>query len=291
MTPVNRQPRDSDGVVKKAPETIRVQTPDGLAISAQVWGNPSGPEILFIHGFSQSYLSWKRQFGSDLAGEFRLVTYDLRGHGGSDKPLTPESYRSSKLWADELQSVMAAANLKRPVLVAWSYGGRVVTDYLLTHGAERIAAINFVDATTKVAPDVFGAAMGLQTSMASADLATSIAATRDFLKSCFEVQPRAEAFEQMLAFNMLVPPQVRAGMAGRPLDVDEVLKALKIPVLVTHGQEDRVISTNMAKHTANTIPNSNLSIYEGIGHTPFYEAPDRFNAELAALARAVNSSN
>jgi non-heme chloroperoxidase len=60
---------------------ITVKTPDGLAISAQDWGNPAGPEILFIHGFSQSHLSWIRQVDSDLAKEFHIVTYDLRGHG------------------------------------------------------------------------------------------------------------------------------------------------------------------------------------------------------------------
>jgi len=58
---------------------IAVKTPDGLTISAQEWGNPAGAEILFIHGFSQSHLSWMRQVDSDLAKEFRIVTYDLRG--------------------------------------------------------------------------------------------------------------------------------------------------------------------------------------------------------------------
>src|SRR5437868_14244593 len=62
---------------------ITVKTPDGLNIAAQEWGNPAGPEILFIHGFSQSYLSWMRQVQGDLAKEFRMVTYDLRGHGNS----------------------------------------------------------------------------------------------------------------------------------------------------------------------------------------------------------------
>ena len=40
-------------------KTVSVKTPDGLTISAQDWGNPNGPEILFIHGFSQSHLSNK----------------------------------------------------------------------------------------------------------------------------------------------------------------------------------------------------------------------------------------
>ena len=60
---------------------LAVTTPDGLSISAQEWGNPNGPGIVFIHGFSQSNLSWMRQTHSDLAKEFHIVTYDLRGHG------------------------------------------------------------------------------------------------------------------------------------------------------------------------------------------------------------------
>jgi alpha/beta hydrolase fold/Clp protease len=103
-----------------------VRAPDGVTIAAQEWGNPAGPEILFIHGFSQASLSWKRQVESDLAKEFRMVTYDLRGHGNSDKPFEPEKYKESKAWADEVQAIIDAANFKHPVLVGWSYGVHVI---------------------------------------------------------------------------------------------------------------------------------------------------------------------
>src|SRR3954465_14715032 len=87
-------------------KAVSVKTPDGLTISAQDWGNPNGPEIIFIHGFSQSHLSWIKQVTSELPNEFHMVTYDLRGHGNSDKPFEAERYRDSKAWGDELQAVM-----------------------------------------------------------------------------------------------------------------------------------------------------------------------------------------
>src|SRR5262249_36994395 len=105
-------------------KAVWVKTPDGLTIAAQDWGNPNGPEIVFIHGFSQSHLSWIKQVTSDLAKDFHMVTYDLRGHGNSDKPFEPERYKDSKAWADELQAVMDATGVKRPVLARWAYGGR-----------------------------------------------------------------------------------------------------------------------------------------------------------------------
>jgi non-heme chloroperoxidase len=269
---------------------ITVKTPDGLTISAQEWGNPVGLEILFIHGFSQSYLSWMRQVDSDLAKEFRIVTYDLRGHGSSDKPFDPARYRDSKAWGDEVQAVMDAAGLKRPVLVGWSYAGRVISDYLATHGASRLAGINFVDAPIKVDPALIGDNLKNLPLMTSDDLATNIAATRAFVHGCFSRQPSADDFETMLAFNMMVPPAVRAGLGGRPLDASDLMSKLTLPVLVTHGAEDRNAKVGAAKYTASVIPGARLSIYEGIGHAPFYEDATRFNTELTAFVRDASKA-
>ena len=266
---------------------ITVKTPDGLAISAQGWGNPAGPEILFIHGFSQSYLSWMRQVDSDLAKEFHIVTYDLRGHGNSDKPLDPARYRDFKAWGDEVQAVIDAAGLKCPVLVGWSYAGRVISDYLATHGAGKLAGINFVDAPIKVDPALIGDNLKNLPLMGSEDLTTNIAATRTFVHGCFSRQPTADDFETTLAFNMMVPPKVRAGLGGRPLDATELMSQLKLPVLVTHGAEDRNAKVGAAQYTASVIPGAKLSIYEGVGHAPFYEDAPRFNTELAAFVRAA----
>jgi non-heme chloroperoxidase len=270
---------------------IVVKTPDGLTISAQEWGNPAGAEILFIHGFSQSHLSWMRQVDSDLAREFRIITYDLRGHGNSDKPLEAARYRDSRAWGDEVQAVIDAAGLKRPVVVGWSYAGRVISDYLATHGAGQLAGINFVDAPIKADPALIGDNLKNLPLMASEDLITNIAATRAFLHGCFSKQPGADDYKTMLAFNMMVLPKVRAGLSGRPLDATEMMSILKLPVLVTHGAEDRNARLGAGQYTASVIPGARLSVYEGIGHSPFYEDAPRFNSELAAFVRAATKTN
>jgi non-heme chloroperoxidase len=270
-------------------KAVSVKTPDGLTISAQDWGNPNGPEILFIHGFSQSHLSWIKQVtNSDLAKEFHMVTYDLRGHGNSDKPFEPERYKTGKYWADELQAVMDAAGLKRPVLVGWSYAGRVMADYLTIHGSAKLAGLNYVDAGQKGDPSFFGPNLRNLPLMASEDLATNIAATRAFLHDCFSIQPSQEEYEVMLAFNMMVPPKVRLGMSNRPLQVDDMLRSLRLPVLVTHGAGDKNSNLIAAEYTAKMIPGAKLLVYHGIGHSPFFEDAPRFNGELAAFVRSAN---
>ncbi len=272
-------------------KAVSVKTPDGLTISAQAWGNPSGPEIVFIHGFSQSHLSWIKQVTSDLAKEFHMVTYDLRGHGNSDKPFEPERYRDSKAWADELQAVMDATGVRRPVLAGWSYGGRIMADYLKIHGTARLAGLNYVDAGQKSDPSFAGPNLKRLPLMTSEDLATNIAATRAFLRDCFSRQPTPEEFETMLSFNMMVPPKVRLGLSGRSLEIDDILKSLKLPVLVTHGSDDKNSNLIAAEYTAKMIPGAKLSVYQGIGHSPFFEDAPRFNAELAAFVRSAQKVN
>jgi pimeloyl-ACP methyl ester carboxylesterase len=270
--------------------SIKVTTADGLTLAAQEWGNPAGPAILFIHGFNQCHLSWARQVGDEtLAAQFRIVTFDLRGHGGSDKPVDPAAYREDKIWADDLAAVIAAAGLKRPVLVGWSYGGRVIGDYVRSYGAGAIAGIDFVAALTKADGALMGPAKSHFRGMVNEDLATAIAATRGFLRACFERQPTADEFETMLAFNMVVPPKVRAAVLARGPDAGEVLARLDVPVLVTHGAKDQVVLPAMGAFTAEQVPGARHSVYAGIGHAPFWEDPARFNRELAAFVRAIAS--
>jgi non-heme chloroperoxidase len=76
-------------------QPLEVRTPDGLRVAAQDWRTEvRSPDhirdILLIHGISQSHLCWFKQFSSPLRERYRLVTYDLRGHGGSDKPPSRE---------------------------------------------------------------------------------------------------------------------------------------------------------------------------------------------------------
>lgn len=270
-------------------QPIVVRTPDGLSIAAGEWGNREGPEIVFIHGLSQSMLSWQRQLtDATLTRDFRMVAYDLRGHGASEKPSGRASYAQDQLWADELAAVIAAFGLKRPVLVGWSYSGRVISDYVRAHGSSHIAGINFVAAVTKSGNELLGPEIMNVRGMTSDDLATNIAATRAFVHACFEKQPSAEELETFVAFNMVVPAAVRAAVVARTPNPGDMLERLALPVLVTHGTHDRVILPSFGEFTASAVPNARLSLYDGVGHSPFWEDAPRFNHELAEFVRSAN---
>ena len=262
-----------------------VMTPDGVEIVLEESGNPLGPEIVFIHGFSVSRLCWTKQLSGMLARDFRMVAYDLRGHGESGKPADPAAYRDGRRWADELAAVIEAANMRKPVLVAWSYAGRIVADYLRHFDTGAIAGLNIVGAKTNSDP-AFNAPLLAphQLGMASGDLDTNVRSTIAFVEACAR-QWDASDFLQCVAAAMVVPPNVRAALLGRPLDADELYRAIDIPVLFSHGLHDPIAPLAAAQHGHAITPNSGLSIYDNAGHAPFMEDPERFNRELAAFVR------
>lgn len=261
---------------------------DGLMLAGYEHGNRHGPEILFIHGFSQSSLCWNKQFSSPaLADHFRLIAFDVRGHGASEKPVDLSRYSDDRLFADDVHSVMDAFSLKRPVLVGWSYAGRIVSDYAEAYGTSRIAGINYVCARTNNDPAFNGPGTELLGDMSGNDPDANIRATRAFLRACYEKQPSPEEFEAVFDYNMLVPPGIRGAHLGRPASDGGVLAKLDVPVLVTQGGEDKLVLRGLGELTAATVPGARFSLYEGIGHAPFAEDAARFNRELAEFVRAA----
>ena len=263
----------------------------GTKIWAGEWGNPDGPPILLIHGFMQSHLSWMAQLEGPLADEFRLIAIDNRGHGRSDKPLETSAYGDGQNWADDVAAVIGQLELNKPVLTGWSYGGLIMLDYCQRYGCGDIAGINFVAAAVRrikdsnMPPPTIPQA---RANLISEDLAKRISGTRAFLRACTAAPVDQDTFETWLAFNMLVPHEVRAAMFNRELDFDPVLNGLSIPVLVTYCTADALVLPFMGEHAMAHIPNARASIYEGIGHSPFFEDSARFNRELADFVRCCS---
>jgi len=125
-------------------EVATVTGGGGTPIHVREWGPKGAPFILLVHGWSQHHLCWRRQFESDLANEFRLVAIDLRGHGMSGKPPKVEDYNDGDLWAEDVKAVIDQRGLDNVVLVSWSFGGFVISDYIRVYGPRKIAAINYV---------------------------------------------------------------------------------------------------------------------------------------------------
>ena len=271
--------------------THEVRGGGGLRLHVREWGNRQGPPILLIHGWSQSQLCWAGQVHSALAEDFRVVTFDNRGHGMSEKPIGGEHYGAARLWADDVAAVIAQLGMDRLLLVAWSYGGFIVTDYIRAFGEQRIAGINLVGGAVTLRPPTYDhLGPGLLENAEDAcvpDLPTNIAAIQRFLRACTANPLTNDDWSTALCWNMVVPAEVRGALISREIDSDDVLSNLSVPVLVTHGSSDAIVLPSMAEHVLDLCPTAEPSWYEGVGHLPFLEEPSRFNRELAEFAARV----
>jgi len=271
-------------------KTKTVKGAAGVNLHVSEDGASNGTPILLIHGWSQSQLCWAKQFESSLRDECRIVALDLRGHGMSDAPAELAQYTDGDKWAEDIAAVIDALELERPILVGWSYGGFVISDYVRRFGEDKIAGINFVGGAVVLGPKAFGSLIGpgfLENAPAACqdDLLTNIAAMRRFLRACIAKPIVQDEFEQILAFNMVVKPSVRGALIQRELDFASVLQGITVPVLVTHGRSDTVVLPAMADYILAHCKTARASWFDGIGHAPFLEEASRFNTELKSFAQ------
>ena len=266
----------------------------GLRLHVREWGKADGPPILFIHGWSQNHLCWARQYESALADEFRLVAYDLRGHGMSEAPLEPGHYTDGKLWADDVAAIIDELRLDRPVLVGWSYGAFVICDYVRAYGQDRIAAIELRRGRGQAGRGGLRHAHRPRLSRPfrrSHRRRPAHQHREPCAPSCGRASSspcRTTTWRRRCA-GTSVPAAVRAHLAAREIDCDDVLGALEVPLLVTQGRADTVVLPAMAEHVLATCPTAEASWYEGTGHVPHLEEPERFNRELAELTRRARA--
>jgi len=259
----------------------------GVALHTEEAGNPAGKPILFIHGFSQCGLAWRKQMCSDLGRDFRLVTMDIRGHGLSDKPI--DAYGMPELWAQDVEALIDTLHLDAPILVASSYAGVIVSDYIRIYGEGRIGGVQLVGAVSRLgAPLVGGNFLGseflaLMPGFFSTDAVESVSTLARFLRLCVQVEPSREDLCLSLGYNTLVPPHVRQALFARHVDNDAVFAAMHKPVSLVYGEADQIVSPRMCTHLEGLVPHADASTYPEIGHLPFWEAPERFNRELRAF--------
>ncbi len=211
-----------------------------------------------------------------------------RGHGASEKPLfEPHAYQTGQLWADDVAAVIAEKRLRRPVLVGWSMGGRVLRQYLIHYGDSGVGAINFLATRPIEDPSVTGPGSVALHDSNLYDFAPRLQAEINFVRDCFAKLPEEHDLLLAVAYNALIPRPVRDAIGGWSTDPSATAAALKkvtVPTLITHGRLDTLILPHAAEMTHAAVPTSRISWFDDCGHSPFYEDAERYNRELAALA-------
>lgn len=261
----------------------------GIHLHLVETGNSSGRPIMFIHGFSQSWLTWSRQLGSDLANDYRLVAMDMRGHGLSDKPR--EGYTDSRLWADDVNAAIRDLSLDHPILCGWSYGPLVILDYIRHYGEDGIGGLNFVGAVTKLGTEEAMSVLtpeflGLVPGFFATDVEESVRSLESLLRLCLAQEPSPEDLYLMLGYGVSVPPYVRQALFSRSFDNDDLLPRIRKPVLITHGANDAVVKPAVVDQHKAGMTHAQVQMM-ATGHASFWDDAPGFNRRLRVFAESL----
>jgi non-heme chloroperoxidase len=280
-----------------------VTSTDGVVLNVAEAGPRDAPTVLFLHGIGQSQTSWRRQMESPLALRLRLVAMDLRGHGDSGKPATPEAYRRACQWSDDVRAVRDALGLTRPVLVAWSFGGLVAMNYVRCEGVKSLAGIALVATAAgrlvATAPGGSPQAASAARDMAAPDLRLNLAGATSFAQLMTAAPPDADWEAETVAALMRLPAYVRRAMGSEQLGPtgeritsnEDLIPRLTLPMLVITGGKDALSNgTTLAANYRARFPAARVLTYPKSGHSPFAEDAERFNADLEAFVNAVRTA-
>jgi non-heme chloroperoxidase len=272
-----------------APTSYRVTSKDGVKLAVQESGNPDGPPIIFIHGLLGSRLNWEAQVQSPELRQYRIITYDLRGHGLSDKPPGAESYHDGRRWADDLEAVIQGSHSKRPVVVGWSLGAVVISNYLATYGDHDIAGGVYVDGVVELAPEQIVDHPEVYRDMTSPDLKTHLDGERTFVGLCFNRRPDDDTFNRLVANAAMASWDMQKEVPTMTVFAAEGLSKAHVPLLFIYGGHDALVDTptTLARATA-LNPRIATKVYPDAGHASFIEESDRFNHDLVEFVRSLS---
>lgn len=257
----------------------------GATIAMLSAGPTDGPLVLALHGIGQSRLAYQPLLDAADDRGWRVVAIDLRGHGDSDKP--HDAYGDSQLWADDIAAVLEAAGAsvqRKATVVAWSYGGAVITDYLSAYGNDLIHAIVSLGATTKLGGPVGEYVQPAFGALGKGIMTDDTGEVAEQLMDLCVAGPIDPGFRQtLLQEAKKCPAYVRNGMFRRTVDNDDAVRAFPGTWLATQGAEDQMFTGALAAHLADTAPSGRLKTYDGAGHMPLWERTDEVLDDIASV--------
>ena len=256
-----------------------------LAYSDYGFGDP----VVMIHGWPLSREMWEYQLGDLVDAGFRVVKYDRRGFGKSSKPWNGYDYDT---FAADLNEILEQLDLKNVTLVGFSMGGGEVVRYLANYGTQRVKKIALISTVLpflqKTADNPDGVDQKVFEEIMQQIRNDRIGFLDEFGKVFFGAnmvshpvsKPLLEYY-RMLGSFAAARSTLQCVIAFSQTDFTEDVRAIKIPTLIIHGNDDKIVPIEASSNrTAAMIPGSHYLVYEGAPHGLFYEYRQKLNADL-----------
>lgn len=216
---------------------------------------------------------WRSQ-AEKLSNSFRVLTFDLRGHGESDKP---EIEYSISLLAEDLFQLLNRLSIKGTAIIGHSMGGMIAQEFCLKHQDEMSTLILCSTASS-----------GVETVTSGFDIPTLVdeIKTKGFDKmisesasSWFTASIPSSLVDFTLRENLKTSPYAAVSCLKAMLDWDarQKIQNIKILTLIVVGEEDAIIPPSLSRKLHEKIPKSELVTIKNCGHMVYLENPNELN--------------
>lgn len=255
----------------------------------------SGPAVLLIHGMAGSSSTWNAVFHR-LADNFTVLAPDLPGHGKSEKPRGDYSLGA---FASVLRDFLLAMDIERATLVGQSLGGGVAMQLAYQHPevCERLVLVNSGGLGDDVMPILRALTLpgaGFVVPLFAQNRIRSVIEGATGAIGKIGLRPSPEVVEMWKAYTSLIDPETRTAFLAtlrsvvdhrgqRVSAMNRLYLAADVPTLIIWGDQDHVIPVRHAHESHEAIPHSELAIFEGSGHFPHCDDPERFAKTVAGF--------
>ncbi|WP_406862183.1 alpha/beta hydrolase [Streptomyces sp. HUAS MG47] len=248
-------------------------------------GGPEGAPVVLVHGYADSWWTFEPMLRR-MPSALHAYAPTQRGHGDADKP---EDGYAPEDFADDLVAFLDAVGLERAVLVGGSSGG-VQARIVAGRRPDRVAGLVLLGTPAELAdkPEVREVWETRVRPLEDGD-PVDRAFVEEFARGLTAAPVGRGFLETVVDENLKAPPRVwRETLRGLlETDLRATLTGILVPTLVVWGDQDPLLTRTDQQTILDTIPDSRLEVYEGVGHTLYWEAPDRVLRDVAAFAAGV----
>lgn len=272
--------------------TIKVE--DGTEIFYKDWG--TGQPIVFHHGWPLTSDDWDAQMMFFLGKGFRVIAHDRRGHGRSAQTMDGNEMDT---YAADVAALAAHLDLRDAVHVGHSTGGGEVARYVARHGDGRVAKAVLIGAVPPIMLKTESNPGGLPLDVFDGFRTALLTRRTEFFRELPEGPFYGFNRAGVEALPGVIDNWWRQGMTGgiKPLydcikafsetDFTEDLKAIDVPTLVMHGDDDQIVPIeDSALLAVKLLRHGALKVYEGFGHGMCTINADVINADLLAFVQS-----
>jgi pimeloyl-ACP methyl ester carboxylesterase len=250
--------------------------------------------VILIHGWPLSGEAWQKQVPALQDAGYRVITYDRRGFGRSDKPGSGFDYDTL---AADLAGLIEDRNLTDVTLVGFSMGGGEVARYVSKFGEAKLRSVVFAAAVPPYLLQSPDNPDGPLTKEKAQEMESGLRADRDkffdqFTKDFFSPngQLKVTETERQEAIALCLQSDQTAALgcmqAFGTTDFRDDLTKVSVPTLVIHGDSDGIVPLEgSGQRTHQAIPGSTLVVVEGAPHGFNVSHAERFNSELIAFLK------